>query len=158
MVKLAKVFGIPAVIHGTEKGLINQGYRKMGINITQTLGSFQFENKENLRNTAKNILNRQGASEQTMQKILDKTIFDSDGRIYSNSQLAIIKASSQMSINGSLKETLKYLKSHAAEKKTQKTPVLGEIWALFNEEKNDYEGELIDFEVDNSAENIFAAA
>ena len=145
-------------MHVEEKGLINQGYRKMGINITQTLGNFQFESKEKLRNTAKNILNRQGASEETMQKILDKTIFDSDGRIYSNSQLAIIKASTQMSLNGSLKETLKYLKNHASEKKSAKTPVLGELWTLFNQEKDDYKGELIDFESDNSAENIFAAA
>ena len=130
----------------------------MGINITQTFGNFQFENKENLRNTAKDILNKQGASQETMQRILDKTIFDSDGRIYSNSQLSIIKASTQMSLNGSLKETLKYLKNHASAKKTLKTPVLGEIWNLFNQEKDDYEGELIDFEIDNSAENIFAAA
>ena len=131
----------------------------MGINITHTLGSFQFENKQNLRHTAKDILNKQGADENTIEKIISKTIFDSDGKFYSNSQLAIIKASSQMSLNNSLKETLKYLKNHAAEKKTEKAPVLGEIWKLFNEENVDnYSGELADFEIDTSAENIFAAA
>jgi len=130
----------------------------MGINITQTLGSFQFENRENSRETAKDILKRQGASEEAMQKIFEKTIFDGDGRIYSSSQLAIIKASTQMSVNNSLKETLKYLKSHAAEKKAAKEPVLGEIWNLFSKEQiDDYNGELADFEIDDSVLNIFAA-
>ena len=130
----------------------------MGINVTQTMNSFQFENRENLRNTAKDILNRQGASKEAMHKIIDKTIFDSDGRIYSNSQLAIIKASTQMSVNNSLKETLKYLKSHASQKNVKK-PVLGEIWNLLKEEDvNNYNGELLDFEIDETVQNIFAAA
>ena len=90
----------------------------MGINVTQTLGSFQFENQENLRNTAKDILHKQGASEQTIQKIIEKTIFNPDERIYSKSQLEVIKASAQISMNGSLKETLKYLKKHAGDKIT----------------------------------------
>lgn len=131
----------------------------MGINVTHTMGSFQFESKENLRNTAKDILKRQGASEENMQRILDKTIFDSDGRIYSNSQLAVIKASTQMSLNNSLKETLKYLKNHAS-KKNQKEYVFGEFWKLINDEEKteQYDGELIDFELDANLTNIFAAA
>lgn len=131
----------------------------MGINITQTMGSFQFENRENLRNAAKDILSRQGASTETVQKIVDKTIFNSNGEIYSSAQLAILKASTQMSVNGTLKETLKYLKNHAS-KKTQKEPVLGELWNLFSMEEieSDYEGELIHFEISKDAKNIFAAA
>ena len=131
----------------------------MGLNVTHTLGSFQFENRENLRNTAKDILQKQGASNENMQRILDKTIFDSDGKIYSNSQLAVIKASTQMSLNNSLKETLKYLKNHAS-KKTRKEYAFGEIWNLINNEDitEEYKGELIDFEVDENITNIFAAA
>ena len=131
----------------------------MGLNVTHTLGSFQFENRENLRNTAKDILQKQGASNENMQRILDKTIFDSDGRLYSSSQLAVIKASTQMSLNNSLKETLKYLKNHAS-KKTRKEYAFGEIWNLINNEDitEEYKGELIDFEIDENITNIFAAA
>lgn len=124
----------------------------MGINITHTMNnSFQqFENRENLRNTAKNILNKQNASSETVQKIVDKTVFDY------NPQLSIIKASTQISVNNSLKETLKYLKSHAT-KKQAKEPVLGELWNIANSSKNIENNELYDFEIDNSIENIFAA-
>ena len=132
----------------------------MGINITHTMDLFQFENKENLRNTARNILNKQGASEETAQKMVEKTIFDSDKQIkevYSNPQLAVIKASSQISMNNTLRETLKYLKSHANQKIT-KEPVLGELWEKLNSTKEDsYKGELLDFQIDDSAVNIFAA-
>ena len=132
----------------------------MGINITHTMDLFQFENKENLRNTAKQILNKSGASNETQQKIVDKTIFDSNTQIkelYSNPQLAVIKASSQISMNNTLKETLKYLKSHA-NKKITKEPVLGELWdKLNNAESDSYKGELLDFQIDNTAVNIFAA-
>ena len=132
----------------------------MGINITHTMDLFQFENKENLRNTAKQILNKSGASNETLQKIVDKTIFDSNTQIkelYSNPQLAVIKASSQISMNNTLKETLKYLKSHA-NKKITKEPVLGELWdKLNNAESDSYKGELLDFQIDNTAVNIFAA-
>lgn len=123
----------------------------MGINITHTMNSFQqFENRENLRNAAKNILNRQTASQETVQKIVDKTVFDC------NPQLSIIKTSTQISVNNSLKETLKYLKSHAA-KKQAKEPVFGELWNIANSKKDIEKNELYDFEIDNSAKNIFAA-
>lgn len=132
----------------------------MGINITHTMDLFQFENKESLRNTAKNILNKNGASEETAQKIVEKTIFDSNKQIkeiYSNPQLAVIKASSQITLNNSLKETLKYLKSHANEKIAKK-PVLGELWdKLSNSKDSSYKGELLDFQIDDKAVNIFAA-
>lgn len=132
----------------------------MGINITHTMDLLQFENKENLRNTAKNILNKNGASEEAAQKIVEKTIFDADKQIkelYSNPQLAVIKASSQITMNNTLKETLKYLKSHA-NKKISKEPVLGELWEKLNSAKEDtYKGELLDFQIDDTAVNIFAA-
>ena len=123
----------------------------MTINITHTMNNFQFENRENLRNAAKNILLRQNASGEAAQKIIDKTVFDY------NPQLSIIKASTQISVNNSLKETLKYLKNHAS-KKPAKEPVLGELWNIVNGKKEIIENELFDIEIDNSAKNIFAAA
>ncbi|MBE7711121.1 MAG: hypothetical protein E7Z92_03165 [Cyanobacteria bacterium SIG31] len=128
----------------------------MGLNITHT-NSFQFENRENLRNTARDLLAKQGASQEASNKILEQTIFNQTKPEASYApHLAIIKASSQISVNNTLKETLKYLKSHSG-KKTAKEPVLGELWNLFNKEELNYQGELADFEIDNSIANIFAA-
>ena len=56
-----------------------------------------------------------------------------------------------------LKETLKYLKNKAANK-DKKQPILGELWNRVNEKPIDYKGELIDFEIDLSVDNIFIAA
>ena len=126
----------------------------MGLNITHTMNSFQFESRENLRNAAKNILNKQGASTEATHKFVEQTIFNNDSY---NPQLSIIKAASQISLNNSMKETLKYLKSQAY-KKVNKEPVLGELWNLFEKrEEKAYDGELINFEIDSSAKNIFAA-
>ena len=127
----------------------------MGLNITHTMNSFQFENRENLRNAAKNILNKQGASSETMQKILEQSVFPANS--YKNPQLEILSTSSQITLNNNLKETLKYLKSKA-NKKTTKEPVLGELWNIVNKEDDNYDGELKDFVIDASIENIFAAA
>ena len=132
----------------------------MGLNITQTMTGFQFENKENLRNAAKNILENKGASQEATQKIIEKTIFDNNTQIrdsYINPQLSIIKASSQITINDSLKETLKYLKNNA-HKKITKEPVLGELWNIFSQEEVEYKGELCDYVIDENATNIFIAA
>ena len=125
----------------------------MTINIMHTMNSSHFENRNNLRNTAKDILNRQGATESGMKSVLNETIFSNSN---SNPQLSIIQASSQITLNNSLKETLKYLKTHA-NNKTKKQPVLGELWEIANREDSKYEGELIDFVVDSSLKNIFAA-
>ena len=51
---------------------------------------------------------------------------------------------------------MKYLKSQA-NKKQAKEPVLGELWNLFSKEEIEYNGELVDFEIDSKAKNIFAA-
>ncbi len=130
----------------------------MGINVSMDY-TMQYENRENLRNSAKNILKKTGAKKETLDRIVDKTIFDSEKQnIYTNSQLSILKASTQISLNNSLKETLKYLKSHANEKRS-KAPVLGEIWDLYSKNKKDSEkGDIFNIEIDFSAKNIFAAA
>jgi len=134
--------------------------KKMGLNITQTMNSFNFENNHSLRNTAKDILSRQGASEKATEAILNNTIFASSNNTsnnYVNPQLAILKASSQISLNNNLKETLKYLKTHA-QKKNSNTRTFGELWNSFVDEKNEYSPELLNFEVDPNLKNIFAAA
>ena len=126
----------------------------MALNITQTMNTFQFESRDNLRNAARNILSKQGVSTEAAHKFVEQTLFTNDAY---NPQLSIIKASSQITLNNSMKETLKYLKSHA-NRKVNKEPVLGELWNLFElKEEKIYTGELIDFEIDTSARNIFAA-
>lgn len=125
----------------------------MGINIPQTMNSYQFENGEHLRNTARNILSRTGVSNEESENILETTIFGSrDSRIYSDAQLSILKASSQIILNNPLKETSKYIKNN-----TSKKPVLGELWKIFENDENS-EIDILDLEIDYSAENIFAAA
>ena len=88
-----------------------------------------------------------------MKNILNETIFPNRNP---NPQLSIIQASSQIILNNSLKETLKYLKSHT-NNKPKKQPVLGELWEIANKEDLEYKGELIDFVIDSSLKNIFAA-
>ena len=125
----------------------------MNFNITSTMNNSQFENKENLRQAAKNILNRKGASTESTNKILEQTIFSDYNR---RAEIDILKLSSQITMNESLKETLKYLKTKNKEK-TNKKAILGELWNTINSEE-DYCGELVDFVVDSSLKNIFVAA
>ncbi len=127
----------------------------MGLNITHT-SNFQFENRERLMNAARELLARQGNSEEASQKLIDRAIFQAKFETNYAPQLAIIKASSQISLNANLKETLKYLKSNAV-KKVTKEPVFGELWSLFSKEEISYDGELADFILDESLVNIFAA-
>ena len=128
----------------------------MGLNVSTSMG---FEKQNMLRNTAREILSGKGASKEAASKILETTVFDSTS--YVNPQLSIIKASSQISLNNSLNETLRYLKSHASKKMVKKV-VLGELWDIISannqaSEENPYRGELYDFKIDYSAKNIFAA-
>lgn len=135
----------------------------MGLNVSMDY-MLQFENKENLKSAAKNILTNSGANTEATQKIIQQTIFEGDRQMkeaYLNSQMAILKASTQISVNGTLKETLRYLKSQP-KKDVKKEPVFGEIWNIFSanneaSEKNPYE-EIYGFEIDKNAKNIFAAA
>lgn len=129
----------------------------MGLNITHTLGSFQFENKDQLRQHAKNLLNRQGASEEAVDKIINQTIFKNEANAI-NSQLAILQTSTQITLNNSLKDTLKYLRNNAHKKEVKK-PVFGELWEISTHDESEiYNGELSDYIVDTNSNNIFVAA
>ena len=124
----------------------------MSINISTKMG---FENREFLKNTAKEILQKSGADNEKSNELAQKTILGSV--LENSSNLSILKASTQITLNNSLKETLKYLQAHANDKR--KKYVLGELWeALGNfDDSNENSGELIDFEVDYNNKNIFAA-
>lgn len=133
----------------------------MGLEINNSL---KLAGRENLRNTPANILNNGGSGSNARNYAAEQRIFET-GNVFkeANSQLAIIKASEQICVNNFLKETLKYLKIHAAHavKKPQKEAVFGELWdGLYGIEQNleDYQGELYDFQIDEDIKNIFEAA
>lgn len=127
----------------------------MELNITHT-NSFQFENREYLRNRAKDILNKKENSSEKIEKIIDKTLFSELNNSHRDSQLAMIRASLQINNNNALKETLKYINSKP--KNIKKKPVLGEIWEIFSqsEVEKEYE-EVFTPIIDENLENIFAA-
>lgn len=127
----------------------------MGFTVSASSG-YLMDNSENLRNTAKNILTQKGASPEAVHKIVEQALFDGLQMkdLYSNSQVSVLKASTQITLNNSLKETLKYLSS----KKSSKKHILGELWEEYEQtDKSVYDGELLDFEIDKNIKNIFAA-
>ena len=124
----------------------------MSINVSTSMG---FENREFLRNTAKQILQKGGTSPEKAFEIAQKAVFASSDFL-SSTELNALKASTQITLNKSLKETLKYLHAHANDKR--KKYILGELWEKFEKKEEDnYQGELIDFELDYNLTNIFAA-
>jgi len=131
----------------------------MGLNVST---GYQLENYETLRSTANSILNKSGVNNESEASIIEKTIFSNNDISHEpNPQLSVIKASTQISINETLKETLKYLRNHAAKKNTAKY-TFGELWNILStnneaSDKNPYRGELYDFEIDKNVKNIFAA-
>lgn len=133
----------------------------MGLNVSMDY-TFQLENKDILKNIARNILNNSGSTPEATQKIIDRTLFEGDRLLkeqYTNPQLNILKASTQISINDSLKSTLNYLKSRS-KISSKKKPVFGELWNIANvnnESSKESKNELYEFEIDKKAKNIFAA-
>ena len=130
----------------------------MGLNVSTTMG---FENRDAMQNTAKAILNKSGATKEQASKLVENTtLFDNYGSNYSSAAL-VLKTSTQISVNSSLRETLKYLREHAY-KKNIKTPVFGELWNQMENSNSDrdsdqYSGELYDLQIDTNITNIFAA-
>lgn len=134
----------------------------MSININNTTSFFQFENRESLRNTAKNILQKSSTNEQLSKDLLNKTIFEQNNSLkeyFPDTQMFILKSSTQGTLSNTLKETQKYLKKHSVPNENKKKYVLGEILGLesLNEELS-YTGELANFEIDKNTKNIFIAA
>jgi hypothetical protein len=125
----------------------------MDINISQTMNFSQYENRESLRNAARNILNREHNSESAVKTIIDRTIFDTN--LSTDSARQILSTSAQITLNNSLKETLKYIKNNSKKKPQTK---LGTLWGILSESKNDFDENLYKFEIDTNAKNIFEAA
>lgn len=106
----------------------------------------------------KNILNNRNTTQQATQKIISKILCDSDSIIknsFVTPQESIIKASIQISINNSLKESLKQLKTQP-NKTIKKNAIFGEIFDNFSvnnqaSENNPFE----DYNFDFNKTNIF---
>ena len=125
----------------------------MGINVSTSMG---YEHQDVLKNTAREVLSKNAAHKNSNLK---NSVILPYLQATDNTQLAILKASNQISSNSTLNETLKYLKSHAY-KKVVKKPVLGELWETFissNDSEENYNGVLCDFVIDSNLKNIFAA-
>ena len=123
----------------------------MGLNVSTQMS---FENKDALKNAAREIFKRSNASKETTEKIVEKPVFTNNY----NSQADILRASAQITLNNSLKETLRYLRAKG-HRKPKKTPVLGELWNLANKTKEETSDnkEIFDIEIDLNQHNIFAA-
>lgn len=138
------------------KGKDNNGTSKkrdetMGINVSTSMG---FENRDFIREKAKQILQKNGTEEKIADGIAKKMAYYTSAN--RDAGLSILAASSQITLNSSLKETLRYLNAHANDKRKQY--VLGELWdKLGKYQDENTNGELIDFEIDYNSENIFAA-
>ena len=124
----------------------------MGINVTTSMG---FENRDFLRDTAKQLLKKGGANEENASEIVQRMVYP-DVELESR-ELSAYRAAAQITLNNSLKETLKYLQAHANDRKKQH--MLGDLWGLLGDydSEDNYNGELVDFEIDYNSENIFAA-
>lgn len=124
----------------------------MGINVSTSMG---FENRDFLKDTAKQILKKGGAEEGETAEIVQKvtsSIMERQEMAYNG-----LRAAAQITLNNSLNETLRYLRSHANDKR--KKYVLGELWEQFGgyDDEEASESGLIDLEIDFGVKNIFAA-
>ena len=128
----------------------------MGLNVATTM-TFE-NNREFLRSTAKNILQKKGASQESSSKIVNSILLE-NSEIFSKAQLNALKASYQIALNGGLKETAKYLNA-TKKRKDEKKYILGELWESLNQsEEGDYDSikDLMEMQIDFES-NIFKAA
>ena len=115
-----------------------------------------------INNTLSNFPNKQTTEQNNIQPVQNNVIQknESFNNFNLNPQQYVLMTSTQITLNNSLKETLKYLNSH--KKQTNKEPRLGDLWKILNvdnneSEKNPYKSETIDIQIDENAKNIFAA-
>ncbi len=125
----------------------------MGMSVSTSMG---FENRELIKNSAKNLVQgNEEAQQKASESIMQNSITNARSL---TTQEYILLASTQITLNQSLKETLKYLQKHANSRKKEYT--FGDLWKVLNtenedSEKNPYQGEV--FEIDQNKKNIFAA-
>lgn len=116
-----------------------------------------------INNTLSNFPNKQTTEHNNNTLSEQKNIISENESFNTsvlNSQQYVLMTSTQITLNNSLKETLKYLNSH--KKQTRKEPRLGDLWRILNvdnneTEKNPYNSEIIEIQIDENAKNIFAA-
>lgn len=123
----------------------------MGLNVSTSMG---FENRNFLRNAAREILQRSGASKEATSKIVNTLIFD---KSFLSSEQKVLQATAQIAFSESLKNSLKKLKDEKQQKQI-KTPVFGSLWEQFSENEQSDNFELLEFVIEDDADNIFAAA
>lgn len=129
----------------------------MGMSVSSSMG---FDNQTFIRNSAKDLTqgNEGNAGKSQENSIQNSTVFSNSTSL--SAQQYVLLASTQITLNNSLKETLNYLRQHANDKK--KEYILGDLWKIANaenesSEKNPYKGELLDIVIDYNEKNIFAA-
>ena len=120
------------------------------LNVSTTMG---FENRNFQNGTAQKSEQKGAVAEEnsvqslsSVKPYLQAEEFKTDLNIYIPAVL--------FTQSGSLKETLKYLQSHAKDKRKQH--ILGELWESIveYEGEEDYCGELVDFVIDSELEDI----
>ena len=112
--------------------------RKMGMmNVSLATG---LENQQFISTSAKML--EQKTSENAGQRAqTTSSVISEQASLSTMSQFSVLKASTQITLNNSLKETLKYLQAHANDRR--KEHIFGELWKILsttNEEaeKNPY--------------------
>ena len=128
----------------------------MGMNVST---SMSFENRDLISSTTRNLPK---SNDVVAEKVTGNVFQQNTG--YANekaltTQQYILMASTQITVNNSLKETLKYLRAHEDYKKKEHS--FGDLWQILNaenedSEKNPYKEELLDIDIENK-KNIFAA-
>lgn len=128
----------------------------MGINVSTSMG---FSNHDFSKNATTSILQRCSIEPECVEDVSKINVFTYD-KSSEYTQLQLVSTSSMIALNNSLKETLKYLKTHQKYTK-KKEPVFGELWNEFMatnaEEDSENQVELNDFTLDENLNNFFAA-
>ena len=127
----------------------------MDINVSANMGFGSHESQQNVpRNAHKN--SAQSASESASE-IQPRTISGLENP-WNSKEMSVLIASTQITLNNSLKETLNYLKT--SRKNNKKEHTLGELWEELSSEDEELMKleEIIDYEIDKKVKNIFEAA
>ena len=126
--------------------------RKMGINVWTSMG---FKNRSFQGGAMKNSSHDSDAEPEKTSETSSEKNYQTTDNIWEDSNTYFYV--NQVVLSNTLSETLKYIQTHAYDKR--KRYVLGELWDSLGDYDNedDYKGELIDFEPDSSIKNIFVA-
>ena len=128
----------------------------MGINVSVSMG---FSNREFLNRPAKKFVRKEEPETNEVKSagiVVDTNAETAIEKTLSTS--AINNISDQININSKLMETLKYLQTHANDKRKKYT--FGELWQKLeniSDSKDELSDVLVDLDINFSENNIFAA-